>query len=70
MEALPQRVTARSQWLEVMGGVTETEEEEEEEKGTLLGRFVGLRQLRSPDQGAWKSFMQASPPKLTACQLP
>lgn len=58
METGPQHTSARSQWLEVMGGAGAGRSPAVGVKGAFLGTFIGLKQMGSPDRGVWQSLSQ------------
>ena len=58
METGPQHTSAQSQWLEVMGGAGPGKSPAVGVKGTFLGKFIGLKQMGSPDRGVWQSASQ------------
>lgn len=62
MEAEPKPVTARSQWLEVLGEPGAEEDGAGKGKSAFFKKLAGLRQMGSPDQDTWKSLRQVGPP--------
>ena len=70
MEAEPRPVTARSQWLEVLGEPGAEEDGAGKGKRAFFKKLAGLRQMGSADQDTWRSLRQVrSPPQLQHCDL-
>ena len=62
VEAEPKPVTARSQWLEVLGEPGAKGDGAGKGKSAFFKKIAGLRQMGSPDQDTWKSLRQVGSP--------